>query len=213
MLPIQTKKLPVGTLVLGGLFILVMFATWLLVKRPDPPAELQGVINPRFKELQAFSLDSSHGPFSEQNFQGKWSFVFFGYTSCPDICPTTLHTLNQFYSLLKDDQAELDDIQIIFVSVDPARDTVPKLAEYVGYFNPDFIGATTNERQIEGFTKQFGAGFIIEPETAPEQYIVIHTSAIFLVDPFGRHVASFSQPHYAATLHSQFKKIRQYFAG
>ncbi len=213
MLSTQTRKPPVGTLVLGGLFILVIFATWLLVKRPDPPAELQAVINPQFKQLQPFNLDNSKGPFSEQDFQDKWSFVFFGYTSCPDICPTTLHTLNQFYSLLKDDQGELDDVQIVFVSVDPARDSVQKLAEYASYFNQSFIGATASATQIELFTRQFGAGFIIEPETAPEQYLVIHTSAIFLVDPSGRHVASFSQPHYAATIHTQFKKIRQYFAG
>ncbi|MCP4232369.1 MAG: SCO family protein [Aestuariibacter sp.] len=212
MLPTRTKKLPVGTLLLGGLFILLMFATWLLLKRPEPPAELQAVINPQLKQLQPFSLDSSHGPFSEQDFMHRWSFVFFGYTSCPDICPTTLSTLNQVFSLLQDDQGEQENVQIIFVSVDPARDTVAKLAEYVGYFNQSFIGATASTKRIELFAKQFGAGFIIEPETAPEQYIVIHTSAIFLVDPLGRQVATFSQPHYAATIHAQFKKIRQYFA-
>ncbi len=213
MLSTRTKNLPTGTLVLGGVFILVMFATWLLVKRPAPPPELLGVINPQFKQLQDFSLDSSQGKLSGEDFLGKWSFIFFGYTSCPDICPTTLHTLNQFYSLLRDDQGELEDIQVVFVSVDPRRDTVAKLADYIGYFNKKFIAATTNERQIEHFAKQFGAGFIIEPETAPGQYIVIHTSAIFLVDPFGRQVASFSQPHYATTIHSQYKKIKQYFAG
>ncbi|MCP4187446.1 MAG: SCO family protein, partial [Gammaproteobacteria bacterium] len=196
-----------------GFFLLVIFATWLQVKRPAPPPELLGVINSQFKQLQGLTLDSSRGPLSDQEFLGKWSFVFFGYTSCPDICPNTLHTLNQFYSLLKDDQGELEDIQVVFVSVDPKRDTVAKLTDYVGYFNQKFIAATANERQIERFTKQFGAGFIIEPETSPEQYIVIHTSAIFLVDPFGRQVASFSQPHYASTIHAQFKKIKQYFAG
>ncbi|MCP4491378.1 MAG: SCO family protein [Gammaproteobacteria bacterium] len=209
----RTKNLAIGTLVLSVFFILVMFSTWLLVKRPDPPAELQAVLNPQFKQLQAFSLDSSQGKLGNEDFLGKWSFVFFGYTSCPDICPTTLHTLSRFYSLLKDGQSELEDIQVIFISVDPGRDTMPKLAEYVGYFNQRFIAATTSESKIERFAKQFGAGFIIEPETAPERYIVIHTSAIFLVDPFGRQVASFSQPHYAATIHAQFEKIRQHFAG
>ncbi len=132
MLSTRIKNLPVGTLVLGGIFILVMFATWLLVKRPAPPAELQGVINPQFKQMQAFSLDSSQDKLGDEDFLGKWSFVFFGYTSCPDICPTTLHTLNQFYSLLKDDQGELEDIQVVFVSVGPRRDTVAKLTDYVG---------------------------------------------------------------------------------
>ena len=104
-------------------------------------------------------------------------------------------------------------MQVIFVSVDPARDSTENLARYVSHFNKKFIGATAGKGAIERLTRQFGADYVLEEETAPGQYLVAHTSAIFLVDPSGRLVASFSQPHYAATLLSQYRKITAYFSG
>ena len=208
------KNFPIGTTLIGGLFFAVMLATYLLVKPPSPPAELQGVILHEFRQLRAFKLHASEGEtFTQNNIQGKWSFVFFGYISCPDICPATLYVLDQVNSLLKDEKdIKTDKIQFVFVSVDPKRDTVEKLRDYVGYFNKQFIGATGLSAEIDAFSRQFGAGYVIEPETAPGQYNVIHTGAIFLVDPSGRPVASFSQPHYPRTISTQFKKIKNYFS-
>jgi len=168
-----------------------------------------------FRPISAFELQShGHGPITQTSLRGKWSFVFFGYMSCPDVCPNTLHELNLFRSLVADQAgAEPQDLQVIFVSVDPERDSTENLARYVSHFNNRFIGATAGKGAIERLTRQFGAGYVIEKETAPGQYLVAHTSAIFLVDPSGRLVASFSQPHYAATLLSQYEKIKAYFAG
>ena len=144
----------------------------------------------------------------------KWTFVFFGYTSCPDICPTTLYVLNSVQGL-EDDKAGGDaiDMQVVFISVDPKRDSTEKLAKYMRYFNKKFIGATASKTKIDRLTRQFNAGYIVEPETSPGQYLVAHTSAIFLVDPLGRLVANFSQPHYPNTISELFEKIRVYFAG
>ncbi len=207
-------RFPVGTLVLGGLFILVMLATYILVKPPAPPPELTGVLRPEFKQLTPFQLTGREGrSINEQSFQGKWSFVFFGYTSCPDICPATLHVLNSVYSSLKDEAgAKPVDLQVVFVSVDPGRDTVATITSYVNYFNKKFIGATAGKAEIDSLTRQFGAGYMVETATASGQYLVAHTSAIFLVDPLGRLVATFSQPHYPATILSQYKKIKTYFS-
>ena len=209
------KNFPIGTVIIGGLFLLVMLATYLLVKPSPPPAELQGVMLNKFRQMQAFDLVSSKDErFTNRNLQGKWSFVFFGYISCPDICPATLYVLDQVHSLLKEDtDIKTDNIQFAFISVDPRRDTLEKLDDYVGYFNKNLIGATGIQPEIDAFSSQFGAGYVIEPETAAGQYNVIHTAAIFLVDPAGRPVASFSQPHYSRTIYSQFKKIRAYFSG
>ena len=209
----HSKKFPTGTLVLAGFFLLVILSTYLLVKPPAPPAELAGVIKSQFRPLRDFELiDSNNAVFSRQKLLNKWSFVFFGYTFCPDICPTTLHTLDQLYALIEDDQdMTTAEFQVVFVSVDPARDTIDRLREYIGYFNRGFIAATGTNKSIDDFASQFGAGFVIEPETASGSYNVIHTSAIFLVDPAGRLVASFSQPHYPATIFAQFRKIRHYF--
>ena len=208
-----SRKFPVGTLVIAGIFLLVMLSTYLLIKPPAPPDELAGVIKSEFRQLHNFELiDSNNAVYDKSSMLGKWNFVFFGYTFCPDICPTTLHTLDQFYALIEDDpETSAADVRITFISVDPARDTVDRLREYIGYFNHNFSAVTGTEKNIERFAGLFGAGFIVEPETSSGHYNVIHTSAIFLVAPDGRLVAHFSQPHYPATIFEQFGKIREYF--
>ena len=209
------RTFPIGTLVLGGVFVLVMLSTYLLVKPATPPPELQGVIRPEFRPIMPFELTDHEGrPFTENQLQNKWTFVFFGYTSCPDICPNTLYVLNSVQGLQEDKAgADAINMQVVFISVDPQRDSTEKLAKYMRYFNKKFTGATAGKTKIDGLTRQFNAGYIVEPETSPGQYLVAHTSAIFLVDPYGRLVATFSQPHYASTLLSQYKKITAYFSG
>ena len=206
--------IPVGSLVLFGLFLLVMLATWLLIKPPTAPAELVGVLRQQYQLVQPFELTDHHQRrFDENNLQGKWSLVFFGYLSCPDVCPLTLNELSIFWRLLQDDpDLQTDNLQILFVSVDPTRDSPQALADYIKHFNPEFIAATAPKAQIDSLAQQFGAGYIIEEETAPGQYLVAHSSAIFLVDPLGRSVATFSQPHYASTLAKQYRKITGYFS-
>ncbi len=210
----DNRTVPVGTLVLAGLMLLLMLLTWILVKPKSPPAELQGVLRSEFRALAPFQLQTHrHGPITEASLEGKWSFVFFGYMSCPDVCPNTLHELNRFHGLLKDEDASgADDVQVIFVSVDPGRDSTEKLASYTAHFHDSFVGATAGKDAIDRLTRQFGADYVLEPETAPGQYLVAHTSAIFLIDPYGRLIATFSQPHYASTLLSQYKKITAYYA-
>ena len=208
------KKLPIGTIVIFGFFLATMAASYYLSKPSPPPAELAGVLRPGFKLLQPFELtDHNNKVFNEKNFLDKWSFVFFGYTSCPDICPATLYVLKSVHGLLVDETGEVpDDMQVVFISVDPARDSHEKLADYITYFNKDFIGTTADKIKIDKVTQQFGAGYITDAETSPGNYNVSHTSAIFLVDPFGRLVATFSQPHQAPTITSQYKQIRKYFS-
>ncbi len=205
---------PVGTLLLACLLLLLMVLTWVLVKPKSPPTELLGVLRSEFRPLTPFQLQShERGPITETSFEGKWSFVFFGYMSCPDVCPNTLHELNRFHRLLDDEDASgAGDVQVIFVSVDPGRDSTEKLASYAAHFHDSFIGATAGKGAIDRLTRQFGADYVLEPESAPGQYLVAHTSAIFLVDPYGRLIATFSQPHYASTLLSQYKKITAYYA-
>jgi protein SCO1/2 len=210
---LNRNNIPIGSLALFGLFLLVMLATWLLVKPPAPPAELTGVLRSEYRLLAPFTLTDQHQQrFDEKHLRGKWSMIFFGYLSCPDVCPMTLNELNSFWQLLADKAgSDPEDLQVVFVSVDPARDSPQQLGEYVAHFNRDFIAATGQKTEIDGFAQQFGAGYVIEAETAPGQYLVAHTSAIFLVDPLGRSVATFSQPHYASTLLSQYRKITRYF--
>ncbi len=214
-----SKKLPIGTIVIFGFFLIVMAVTYMLTKPPERPAELEGVLRPDFRLLQPFKLtDHNNTIFDEKRLLGKWSFVFFGYTSCPDVCPATLYVLNSVHGLLVSETGDAtddmspDDMQVVFISVDPARDTPEKLADYVTFFNKNFIGTTADKIEIEKLARQFGAGYIFEEETSAGVYNVSHTSAIFLIDPTGRLVAAFSQPHQPATIVSLYKKIQTYFS-
>lgn len=199
------------------LFILLssLMVAWnVVMQQSNPPQELMGVLRPDPRSLKAFELvDQKGGSVNEQMFKDKWSFVFFGYTSCPDICPTTLHILNAVTEkLVKKDNELLLDAQIVFVSVDPERDKVEMLADYMAFFNESFIGITGDKENIDNITQQFGAGYMMEAETAPGEYLVGHTSAIFLVSPETKLVAAFSQPHNPGTIVSLYEKVRFYLS-
>lgn len=171
--------------------------------------ELQGVLRPEARMLNEFSLTDQNGQlFDIERFSGGWSFVFFGYTYCPDICPTTLATMVSVYKQLEQQGEPLNDLHTFFVSVDPQRDTPEVLRGYMRYFNETFIGVSGDKEQLDNFARQFGAGYVVEPEHAPGEYLVSHTSSVFLVDPQKRLRAHFSPPHDAATIADQFRKIK-----
>ena len=204
---------PYGTLLLFLFWVLLLVALvlWLLPHKTIPPA-LLGVLRPEPRPLQAFELIDQHEQsFDLQRLRGKWSFVFFGYTFCPDICPTTLSTLTGVVGRLQTDPQGLSNIQVIFVSVDPQRDTPDVIKGYMQYFHESFQGITGIQQDIDSLTRQFGAGYIKEAETAPGQYLVSHTSSIFLVDPHGQLLAVFSPPHDHNTIVDQFRQIHSLF--
>lgn len=192
-------------------FLLAVVYYWML---PDKtvPAGLQGVLRSEPKPLQEFELLDQHGaPFTLQRLKDRWSFVFFGYTYCPDICPTTLSTLTGVIGQLQADPQGTSNIQVVFVSVDPRRDTPQVLESYLKYFNEAFMGVTGTQQAIDSLTRQFGAPYRKEPETVPGRYLVSHASSVFLVDPYGQLVAAFSPPHDADTIVEQFREIRARF--
>lgn len=202
--------------VLVLLFLLIAGIALYLIYGPGlqkPVAkDLQGVLRPEARELAAFSLmDQDNQPFNQDRFAAGWSFVFFGYTYCPDICPTTLATLVSAFDQLDKQGEPVESLNTFFVSVDPQRDTPEVLRGYMSYFNKAFIGITGEKEQLDSFARQFGAGYIIEPERGPGDYLVSHTSSIFLIDPKKRLLAHFSPPHDAATIAEQFSKIKSLY--
>ena len=204
---------PYGTLIIfvfWGLLLAAVFY-WMLPDKTVPP-ELQGVLRPEPRPLRTFELsDQYRQAFNLERLKGEWSFVFFGYTYCPDICPTTLSVLTGVVKHLQTDPQGLTNIQVVFVSVDPQRDTPDILEAYLKYFNEAFQGVTGAQQDIDSLTRQFGAGYMIEPETRPGEYLVSHTSSIFLVDPYGQLIAAFPPPHDANTIVEQFRQIRSLF--
>ncbi len=121
--------------------------------------------------------------------QGKVVLLFFGYTYCPDVCPTTLADIKQ---ALAQPGVKADEVTVLFVTVDPARDTPARLAEFLGYFHePGFIGLSGNEAQAAAFAYQYGAKFYREEGTvAGGGYNMAHTNRLFLVNRQGEWVMS-----------------------
>jgi protein SCO1/2 len=176
--------------------------------RQSPPQELAATVLPAPKPLPPFSLvDQDHRPFGLERLKGKWSFLFFGYTHCPDVCPMTLATMRTAHEHLAATPSVLENAQFVFVSVDPERDTPEQLKSYVSYFNKDFLGVTGDEAQLQDLTHQLGILYV-RAGGSEGDYAVDHTTAILLIDPEARLSAIFSAPHDAEKIASAFLKIR-----
>jgi protein SCO1/2 len=121
--------------------------------------------------------------------QGKTVLLFFGYTSCPDVCPTTLAELNQALKQLGEDA---NRVQVVFVSVDPQRDTPERVQQYVNHFNPNFIGLSGSETALTKIWKDYGVFREIVEGTSALGYIVNHTARVTLIDANGNLRISFS---------------------
>jgi protein SCO1/2 len=134
-----------------------------------------------------FTLTSAQGPVSLSDFRGKVSVLYIGYASCPDVCPTALAVLTQ--SLKQLEAEDREQVQGIFISVDPERDTPEKLAEYAAFFSPRIIGVTGSQDQIDQVVRQYGAFYRkVEMKDSAMGYAVDHSSRLYLIDREGRLV-------------------------
>jgi protein SCO1 len=150
-------------------------------------------------------IDHAGQPFGPDRLRGRWSLIFFGFTSCPDVCPTTLGQLAQVEKRLADLPSE-ERPQVILVSVDPQRDTPEHLASYVKFFSPSFVGVTGSQSAIKEFTRTMGVPVAITP-TGGDGYTVDHSAAVFAIDPAGELCALFSPPHSPETLAADLRRL------
>jgi len=191
----------VAALTLGGI------ASY-MTSRPVAP-EIDGLLWPQSKALTAIALeDHRHQPFTLERLKGRWTLLFFGYTHCPDVCPVTLTVLKNALALMAGAGTDAASPQVVFVSVDPARDTLDHLAAYMGHFNPEFLGVTGAEPDLKALVRQLGVLYILGEPDASGEYLVDHTAAVFLVDPRGHLVALFQAPHEAATIAGNIPEIQ-----
>lgn len=144
------------------------------------------------KQVHDFNLESNTGTFSNINLQNRWTIIVFGYASCPDICPTSLFELSQ----LAQEIEHLNDaanIQFVFVSIDPNRDSLHDVTRYVSYFHPAFIGVTGNKNELIKLSQSIGIRFSVS-EFA-ENYTVAHSMYFSIIAPDGRLHGRF-QPNF-----------------
>ena len=147
---------------------------------------------PESKVVPDFSFQMANNKiFDNDNLTGHWTLFFVGYTFCPDVCPTTLADLDRVYPALS--KAPYDNIQIVFVSVDPNRDKANNLADYVNYFNPQFIGTTSTHDSLFPFVQDLGLVYsIVEAgDIEDPYYLVDHSASLVLINPKGEHQATF----------------------
>ena len=201
-------------------------AVILILVRPSEPPIIQGVLLPEARSIDAFTLiDHNDQSFTQENLKGQWHLISYGFTTCPDICPTTLVQINTMLKEIKEDRYA--DLQILFYSVDHRRDTPSKMANYVPFFNSDFIGLThldDPENPHLPFEKGLGITAQLTPRISeseiidPNDYEVSHGVTLFLVNPDAKLQAIFKPDingmGYAefnpTRLRSDYLEIRKY---
>ena len=130
-----------------------------------------------------FTLDAASGPFDLKAQRGKVVLIYFGYTFCPDICPTNLMLMAQALNAL--DKDELARVQGVFISVDPERDTLDRLATYTKYFHPSIIGVTGKPEHIAKIAKRYGAVYRKVEDESRGGYLIDHSANTYAIAPDG----------------------------
>jgi len=162
--------------------------------------------------IPKFNFIDQHGQaFTHAHIQDQWTLWFFGFTHCPDICPMTLATLTHSLNLIEEQQS-IDDIKIVFISVDPGRDNPEQINRYVTGFHNNIIGASGYDEQLALFLKNMGIiATINKDEKNLDDYQVDHSSALYLIAPNTAISAVFNTPHDAKKISQDIITIREHF--
>lgn len=146
---------------------------------------------PHPRPLSAFSIEDQNGHrFGLEQLKRHWTLAFIGYTYCPDVCPTTLAKLNQIYPALRA-SAGTFPVQVLFISVDPKRDTIARLSSYIGFFNSHFVAATADHKTLYPLVRQLGLVYSMTDNSDNHDYAIAHSSSVVVIDPLGRVVGRF----------------------
>lgn len=178
------------------------------------PKNLDATVLPQARPLLNFNLvDQDNNVFSPTQLKGQWSFLFFGFTNCPDVCPITLKVMQSMWETLPTKKGEVGHPKLYFISVDPDRDNPKNLKQYVEFFNPEFNAATGKLDEIDKLTNQIGIlyGYDEKESDKDQEYIVNHSAQLILIDPKGRMRAVISPPHIAKTIAANFQTIRTFY--
>ncbi|MEK6748651.1 MAG: SCO family protein [Pseudomonadota bacterium] len=189
--------------------------TWFTQREPAPmdTGAMRGVIiaSPALA-LPAFQLtDGNNRAYTNEQLKNHWTLIYFGYTHCPDICPTTLQTLAKVTAQLSDTQR--NDTQVLFISLDPKRDSSAIIKDYVAHFDASFTAASAPATALHVLTEPLGVIYEFEGDTNKPDYTLNHYGAVFIMDPQARLRAYILPPHEAPRVLEAYTKIRVYYGG
>jgi protein SCO1 len=204
----MTRKQSIGLAAVVAIVAIAggMLLSRVLLDRTGGPILAKATLLEPARPLPSMSLVDQQGqPFGPERLRGHWSILFFGFTHCPDVCPTTLATLAQVEKQLAD-LPEEQRPQIILMSVDPQRDTPEQLARYVKSFSPSFAGVTGDQAAMHEFALKLGVPVAIT-QLPGGGYTVDHSAAIFIIDPSGSLRALSSTPHNVPIIASDYRSI------
>jgi len=180
--------------VIGALAVIVVVAAGWLVGNALRPYVFHGTLVQSPQPAMNFTLTSHTGqPVSLADYKGKVILLYFGYTTCPDVCPTTLAELHKALALLGN---RAKDVQVMMITVDPERDTLPVLAEYMPHFDASFIGLTGESDKIAEVATSYGVAYERSTEPSALGYLVNHTATVATIDRQGyvRVIFPFNTP-------------------
>lgn len=198
-----------------GLIICIIalgFALWLHFTRHSKQENTshlqQGTAFPAAIALEAFQLtDGNNKPFTNKNLKGHWSLFFFGFTRCPKVCPTTLSILNKAYQILE--KADPNNLpHVVFISVDPKRDSPKATMQYAKRFNKHFIGVTGNKASIDGLTKNLGIMHAVAQKSGEPGYQINHSGTIIVINPKGQWAGILMPPFNANVMANDFMAMQ-----
>lgn len=177
------------TLLLFGLAVVIGMAVTVGAGLLVRPYTYQGsVINPPVKAADFTLTDQNGQPFTLSGQQGKTAVIFFGFTNCHDVCPITLA---KFKQIKADLGAQADKVQFIFITVDPERDTVAAVKEYISKFDPSFTGLTGTPAELAAVWKNYGVYVEKKPGANPDDYEMDHSTQVYVVDASGNWMETF----------------------
>lgn len=207
-MPTGVRYTVIGVLV----FILVIVAGFVYrVQQPRVMTDSEMQANGLYlmetpRDIGDFALVDHRGEaFTPEDLEGEWTLMFFGFTNCPDICPTTMAFLDRFLGELEGTEAE--DTGVVMISVDPARDTVEQLASYVPYFNEDFTGVTGDFLDLFRFATNLNTPFRKVPGQG-DDYVVDHSANVVLINPRGDYHGFFKAPLDLAKMKVTYRSAR-----
>lgn len=190
-------------LALAGLFSGIFVGQHMNFKKKIDVADFHGTYLENPRPVNQFSLmGTDQQSFDNSSLQGKWTLMFFGFTNCGFLCPTTMAELAKMYRILEDKGVKALP-RVVMVSIDPERDDQEKLKHYVASFHPAFYGARGDEAAISSIAREMGIAYakIIEKNNPdPKIYDVQHSGAVMLFNPQGELNAFFTTPHHADLL-------------